>query len=78
MKGELRKEQFIHIFSEGLKENPLYISSGETANNSNSLYSVVNKTCKTDKAEKNGNLDQGPVYSEVKKREAKGKCQRKE
>ncbi|CAC5360970.1 unnamed protein product [Mytilus coruscus] len=57
---------------DGLKANPLYVSSGETANDSGPLYSVVNKKVKSEETDKTGNLDQGPVYSQVNKMEQKG------
>lgn len=59
---------FFVLFLAGLKDNPLYATSQETKDDSGPVYSIVNKSGKTEKC----NVD-GPVYSHVQKKTTNGK-----
>lgn len=64
---------YIHI-SEGLKDNPLYVTSGDVSNAADGpVYGVVNKSKQNkDKIRPDDKKDQGPVYSEVQKSNTQG------
>lgn len=65
---------YMVLLTDGLKENPLYVTSAEASNTEiGPVYGVVNK-----QKQQKGNIpfvenkDQGPVYSQVQKCNKKG------
>lgn len=62
------------IFIDGLKTNPLYVTSEEVSNAEvGPVYGVVNKKKQMkENMQLNEDTDQGSVYSQVKKTNTKG------
>lgn len=65
---------YIAFLTEGLKDNPLYVTSGEATNaESGPVYGVVNKQMqKKENITSDGKSEKDPVYSQVNTSKVQG------